>query len=120
LSEACAKIHLRDKVQKKDAKRAIELLDYCLRQVAMDEETGQFDIDRISTGVPASQRNKIMTVKEVIGELENKVGKVVPIEDVVREATAKGLTESEIEDILQKLKKSGDIFEPRHGFVSRI
>jgi replicative DNA helicase Mcm len=120
LSEACAKIHLRDKVLKKDAKRAIELLDYCLRQVAMDEETGQFDIDRISTGVPASQRNKIMTVKEVIGELENKVGKVVPIEDVVREATANGLTESEIEDVLQKLKKSGDIFEPRHGFVSRI
>ena len=105
---------------KKDAKKAIELLDYCLRQVALDEETGQIDIDRISTGVPASQRNKIMTVKEAIAELENKVGKVIPIEDVVKDASAKGLSESEIEEIIHKLKKSGDIFEPRHGFLSRI
>lgn len=120
LSEASARMHLRDKVTKTDAKRAIELLNYCLRQVALDEETGTIDIDRIATGVPASQRNKIMTVKEIIAELENKVGKVVPIEDIVREASAKGLTEAEIEDIIQKLKKSGDIFEPRHGFISRI
>jgi replicative DNA helicase Mcm len=120
LSEASAKMHLRDKVLKKDAKKAIELLDYCLRQVALDEETGQFDIDRIATAVPASQRNKIMTIKEIIAELENKVGKVIPIEDILREASAKGLSEAEIEDIIQKLKKSGDVFEPRHGFVSRI
>jgi replicative DNA helicase Mcm len=120
LSEANAKLHLRDKVTKKDAKRAIELLDYCLRQVALDEETGQIDIDRIATGTPASQRNKIIAIKEIIAELENKVGKVVPIEEVVKEAQSKGMSESEIEDIIQKLKKSGDIFEPRHGFVSRI
>ncbi len=120
LSEGHAKMHLRDKVTKKDAKRAIDLLDFCLRQVAMDEETGQIDIDRIATGMPASQRNKIMTIKEIITDLEGKLGKTVPIDDVIREATAKGLSESEIEDILQKLKKSGDIFEPRHGFVSRI
>jgi replicative DNA helicase Mcm len=120
LSEASAKLHLRDKVLKKDAKKAIELIDYCLRQVAMDEETGQIDIDRIATSMPASQRNKIITVKEIIAELENKVGKVVPIEDIVKEAQSKGLSESEIEEIIQKLKKGGDIFEPRHGFISRI
>ncbi len=120
LSEASAKLHLRDKVLKKDAKKAVELLDYCLRQVAMDEETGQIDIDRIATSMPASQRNKIITVKEAIADLENKVGKVIPIEDIVKEAQSKGLNESEIEDIIQKLKKSGDIFEPRHGFISRI
>jgi replicative DNA helicase Mcm len=120
LSEASAKMHLRDKVTKKDAKKAIELLDYCLRQVAMDEETGQIDIDRIATGMPASQRNKIMTIKEIISELENKVGKVIPLEDIVREAQSKGMSEAEIEDLIQKLKKSGDLFEPRHGFISRI
>ena len=120
LSEASAKLHLRDKVLKKDAKKAVELLDYCLRQVAMDEETGQIDIDRIATSMPASQRNKIITVKEAIADLENKVGKVIPIEDIVKASQSKGLTESEIEDIIQKLKKSGDIFEPRHGFISRI
>ncbi len=120
LSEASARLHLRDKVLKKDAKKAIELLDYCLRQVAMDEETGQIDIDRIATAMPASQRNKIITVKEIIAELENKVGKIVPLDDVVKSASEKGLSEAEIEDIIQRLKKSGDIFEPKHGFISRI
>ncbi len=120
LGEASAKLHLRDKVTKKDAKKAVELLDYCLRQVALDEETGQIDIDRISTGTPASQRNKIMTIKEIINELENKVGKVVPIEEILKEAQAKGLSESEIEDIIQKLIRTGDLFEPRHGFISRV
>lgn len=120
LGEASARLHLRDKVTKKDAKKAIELLDYCLRQVAMDEETGQIDIDRISTGTPASQRNKIMTIKEIISELENKMGKVVPIEEILKEAQAKGLSESEIEDIIQKLIRTGDLFEPRHGFISRV
>lgn len=120
LSEASAKLHLHDRVTKKDAKKAIELLDYCLRQVAMDEETGQIDIDRISGGMPASQRNKIITIKEIIGELEGKLGKTVPIEEVLREAQAKGISETDAEEVIQKLKKSGDIFEPRHGFVSKI
>ena len=120
LSEAHAKLHLRAKVTKKDAKRAIDLLDYCLRQVALDEETGQFDIDRIATAVPASQRNKIMTVKDIITELENRFGKTIPIEDIMKSAQAKGLSESETEELIQKLKKSGDIFEPKHGFLSRI
>ena len=120
LSEAVTRMHLREKVTKKDAKQAIDLLDYCLRQIALDEETGTIDIDRISSGVSASQRNKIMTVKEAIATLEDKVGKVVPMEDIVKYAQAKGLSESEIEEIIQKLKKSGDIFEPRPGFISRI
>ncbi len=120
LSEASAKMHLHDKVTRKDAKKAVELLDYCLRQVAMDEETGQIDIDRISGGMPASQRNKIVGVKEIIAELENRLGKTIPMEEVLKEAQAKGMSESEVEEIIQKLKKSGDVFEPRHGFVSRI
>ena len=120
LSEASAKLRLSDKVLKKDAKKAIELMDYCLRQVAYDEKTKTMDIDRIATEMPASQRNKIIVVKEVIATLETKLGKTIPIEDIIKTASEKGLGESEVEEVLQKLKKAGDIFEPRNGFVSRI
>jgi replicative DNA helicase Mcm len=120
LSEAAARMRLSDKVTKKDARKAVEMLDFCLRQVAFDEETGTIDIDRIATAVPAAQRNKIIIIKEVIAELENKLGKTIPLEDVVRDATQKGMTDSEVEELIQKLKRSGDIFEPRHGFISRI
>ena len=27
---------------------------------------------------------------------------------------------SEVEEIIQKLKRSGDLFEPKRGFISRI
>ncbi len=120
LSEASARIRLSDKVTQKDAKKAVELLDYCLRQVAFDQETGTIDIDRIATEMPAAKRNKIITIKEIIVDLENKVGKTIPLEDVIKSAQERGMEEYEIEELIQKLKRAGDIFEPRRGFISRI
>ena len=107
-------------VERVDAQKAISLMDYCLRQIAFDEETGQIDIDRIATSIPASQRNKIVTIKEILSELENKIGKAIPIEDVVSSAKEKGLKEEDAEEAIEKLKRSGDVFEPRKGFLSRI
>jgi replicative DNA helicase Mcm len=120
LSEACARLRLSDKVTKKDAKKAVELMDFCLRQVAFDEKTGTFDVDRISSEISASIRNKLITMKELIQELEMKTGKVIPVEDILKAAAEKEITEAEAEEILQKLKRGGDIFEPRRGFISRI
>ena len=96
------------------------MLDYCLMQVGFDKETGKIDIDRIATGVGASQRSHIMIVKEVVAELEVKHGKSIPIEEVVQEARNKGLDEDKIEEALERLKRSGDIFEPKRGSISRI
>ena len=120
LSEASAKIRLSDKVTKDDAKRAIDILQYCLMQVGLDKETGKIDIDRIATGIPASTRSHILVVKEIIAELENKIGKTIPIDDIVAEAKEKGIDDVKVEEIIERLKRSGDVFEPRHGFVSRI
>ena len=61
-----------------------------------------------------------MTVKEIISELENKIGKTIPIDDILAKAREKGIEEHKVEEALEKLKKMGDLFEPRHGFVSRI
>lgn len=120
MSEAFAKIRLGEKVVRKDAKKAIELLQYCLSQVGLDPETGKIDIDRIAIGVSASQRSKILVIKEIIAELETKIGKTIPIDDVISEASAKDIVEEQVEEAIEKLKRSGDLFEPRRGFVSRI
>ncbi len=120
LSEASAKARLDDRVTRKDSKKAIELLDYCLMQVGFDRETGKIDIDRIATGVGATQRSHIMVLKEIIGELETKLGKAIPIDDVIAEAKNRGLDEDKVEEAMERLKRAGDIFEPRRGFVSRI
>jgi len=120
MTEACAKVRMSEIATKDDADRAINLLDYCLKQIAFDEETGTIDIDRISSGVTATQRNKIIVIKEIIKDLESKLGKTVPLEDIVEEGKNKELSEADVEEIIQKLKRSGDIFEPRRGFISRI
>ncbi len=64
MAEAHAKLHLREKVTAKDAKVAIDLLKMSLSQVGYDEETQDFDIDRITTGITSSKRGKILIVKE--------------------------------------------------------
>ena len=120
LAEASAKVRLSENVTREDAGRAIELLKYCLNQVARDKETGQIDIDQISTGISATQRNKIIVVKELIAELENQIGKTIPIEDLLEEAKKVGIAKAHVEDVIEKLNKQGDIFEPRRGFIQRI
>jgi replicative DNA helicase Mcm len=121
LSEASAKIHLHDKVLKSDAKRAVDLLDFCMRLIAYDEKTGTFDVDRIATNIPASSRNKIMQIKEIVAELEKSTGaKMIPMDEIMKAADEKGIGESDAEEVIQKLKRSGDFFEPKRGFISRI
>lgn len=120
LAEASARARFSNKVTKKDSARAIELVHFCLTQVGLDPETGQIDIDRISTGIPSSERNKIIHVKEIISDLENRVGKTIPIDDLIRECIEKGIEEDKVEEVIEKLKRSGDIFEPRRGFIQKI
>ena len=120
MSEAYAKLRMGKKVTVHDAKKAIGILDFCLRQIAYDEETGTIDIDRIATGVTTSERSKIVSIKAIINELEAKLGKTIPIEDIVKLALERGLDEDKVDAAIEKLKRSGDIFEPKRGFISRI
>ncbi len=120
LAEASAKVRLSDKVLREDARRAIELIEYCLREVALDVNTGKIDIDQISTGISATQRSKIIVVKEIIGDLEPKFGKGIPTEDLIEEAKGRGISRDEVEEVIEKLKRQGDIFEPRPGVIQPI
>ena len=89
-------------------------------QVGFDKETGKIDIDRIATGIAATSRSHILIVKDIITEIESKLGKTIPIDDVIAEAKNRGLDEAKVDEALERLKRSGDIYEPRRGFVSRI
>jgi replicative DNA helicase Mcm len=122
LAEATARLRLGDEVTRKDAKKAVDLMHYCLVQVGLDPTTGKIDIDRISTGITASERGSITLIKEIIAELEKKQGKntPIPIDDVIDYAKQKGIEEEVIEETIQKLKRAGDIFEPRRGYISKI
>ena len=120
LSEATAKLRLSTKITKKDAQRAISILMYCLEQVGMDPETGKIDIDRITSGITTSERNKINVVKEIINQLEVQFGKMIPIEEIIKAAAEKNLDSEKVEESIEKLKRTGDLFEPKPGKVQKI
>ncbi len=118
LAEATARARLSKKVEKKDAMRAINLMKFYLMQVGYDEESKSYDIDKIS-GNPASQRGKIHIVKEILEELENRLGKLIPIEEIEKAVEGK-MKKEEFDEAIDKLKKAGDLFSPRRGYVQRM
>ncbi len=118
MSEASAKMRLSEKVTMDDAKRAIEIMKYYLTQVGYDYESKTFDIDRGTGGMPASQRNKVFLVRDTITNLENKLGKMIPMEEIEKELEGK-LTKDEIDEAITKLDISGVIFKPRKGYVAK-
>ncbi len=120
LAEGSARVRLSNKVKREDAKRAIGILKKCLMQVGFDYETGKIDIDRISTGISAAQRSKIVVIREIINALESKGLKQIPIEEIISLASEKGIEGSKVEEVIEKLKRSGDLFEPKAGYLSKI
>ncbi|MBI4739348.1 minichromosome maintenance protein MCM [Candidatus Woesearchaeota archaeon] len=120
LAEASAKARLSDKVKREDAQKAIDILQHCMSQVGIDPTTGKIDIDVLISGFSSSARNSIIIVKEVINDLETKVGKQIPLDDVMLEALKKGLAKEKIEEILEKLTRAGDVFEPRRGVIQKM
>ena len=109
ISEAIAKAKLKNVVDKEDAEEAIDLMMTCLRQIAYDPDENEINIDKIF-GVTKSERNKLSKVMEVFEK--NGAGKLLDF-DTLLELT--GLNENELRSILEKLKKYGDIDEPRPG-----
>tara|TARA_Y100000034_G_scaffold49902_1_gene61650 strand:+ start:40960 stop:42972 length:2013 start_codon:yes stop_codon:yes gene_type:complete len=120
LAEGSARVRLSKTVTKKDAQRAIETLKRCLMQVGFDYETGQIDIDRISTGISASQRGKIVKIRELINDLEKKIGKLIPIDDLILEASEQGIEEEKVTEAVEMLKRDGSIYEPKRGQISKV
>ncbi len=119
MAEASAKLRLSGSATKEDAKRAIDLMKYYLMQVGYDYESKTFDIDRIGSRITSSQRSKIFIVRDIITELETKIGKMIPLEEIEKELEGK-LNENEIEDALVELEKQTIIFKPKQGYVQRI
>ena len=116
IAEMHAKARLSDKVEEIDAETAIGIIDECLKQIAYDPETGTLDLDKIA-GTPKSRRDKMDAVLNIIKEITAlREDNLAPEEEIKERAESYGLSEKDVNDALNYLKKAGDIFNPRHGF----
>jgi len=118
LSEAAAKIRLSDKVTIQDAERAINIMNFSLRQIAFDVKTGKFDIDR-TEGVPTSKRNMIRSILNIIEKLEKTIGKPIPLEEIITEAQNEGIVVHDVNEIITSLKRDGTLYEPKVGHLQK-
>jgi len=119
LSEAHARSRLSPTVEKQDAQVAIRLTRYYMLQVGYDPETRTFDIDRATSKISSSERSKIIQVKEMVKKLEEKYGKQISLE-ILREQFKDTISDTDFEEAIEKLKKAGDIYQPKRGFVQRV
>ena len=120
LSEASAKLQLKDKVEASDAHRAIALQRKMLEKIGMDPETGKIDIDKVEGRTPTSDRDRMNKIMEEIGALEAEFENV-PV-NILKEHLADkyDMSEEKVETILKQLKSKGLIYEPRNGLVKRL
>lgn len=105
LAEASAKIRLKNTVDKEDAEKAVRLQLACLKEVGVDPETGEIDIDKVEGRTPKSDRDKLQKVLEEVGILEEEYAGKAPKDVLISNMAEKyDVSEEKVESIIKNLK----------------
>ena len=112
LAEASARIRLSDTVDEADADRAVDIAHYCLKEIGVDPETGEFDADVVETGQSKSQRDRIKDIKQIVADIEAEYDEGAPVDVIIERAEEVGIEESKAEHEIEKLKTKGELYEP--------
>ncbi|MBD3398456.1 AAA domain-containing protein [Candidatus Micrarchaeota archaeon] len=119
LSEAHAKMRLSETVELVDAEVSVGLLDYVLKKVLTDQETGRFDVDIITTGKARSQVEKIETLLDILRE-KTREQEAVPRQEVLDEAESAGLDAATAKRVLTELMRKGEVYEKEPGWIALV
>ena len=122
LAEAHSKMRLSESVDAEDADVSISLLNYVMKQVMIDRETGMLDVDVVTTGKPKSTRDKMQkidTILEIIRE-HLRHEESVKIDKIVEEADEYGVDRHTAERIISELLRKGEIYEKEQGYIKIV
>jgi replicative DNA helicase Mcm len=120
MAEACAKLHMHNTVTVEDANRAIELMTYSLQSFGLDPKTGKVDIDRIQTGISASERSSFAKISSIIIDLDSDRKTKVNIDDIITAADKLCIDANDTMELLNKMSRTGDIMFVGKRFIQRI
>ncbi len=119
LSEARARVFLRDNVSVDDARAVIRLMNASLQDVGIDTTTGKTDIDIIMTGKSKSLRDAMALVRTAIADLEKATGTVEESELYKTLSEKSGTDEDLAKKVVSQLLKEGLIYSPKPGHLKR-
>ncbi len=117
LAEARARMALRSKVNKDDARAAVRLMEESLRMVALDRITGRIDIDRQVSRMSAEQRSSSDIIIKALRDMESEGTSTVNIDDLVQRTISMGLSRERAEKVIEKLLNDGILYSPREGKI---
>jgi replicative DNA helicase Mcm len=117
LGEASARLRLSDKVTLADAQRVVKILEACLRKVGVDPETGFLDADIIASGTTKSTRDRTKSVIDIIRDVSKESQGPASRDAVLDRAEELGIERSKAEEIIDRMRRDGDVFEPRPGML---
>ena len=117
LAEASARVRLSGTIDVEDAERTVRIVDISLRQVAFDSESGEFDIDRVATGVPKKKRDVISEIRAAVSEVGDRNTMRARIDEVIEHLAGMGLDRVKAEEAVDQVIRSGMAYKPRHDLI---
>ncbi len=119
LSEAYAKMALRDNVLKEDVEEIIKLFKRYLKDTGYDETTGKIDMDRIFVGQSRTNLNKLETIMNRLKEIfEENNWRALEKSNVIQILELEeSLDKKFIENALDELIKEGTLYEPKSNQI---
>ena len=119
LSECRARLFLRDKVTVEDTDAIIRLMTISLQHVGIDTSTGKVDIDTIMTGKPKSLRDRMQTILSTVATMERETGAVQESKLYEELSKTAGLSEGEVQTLVNQLIRDGILYSPKPGHLKR-
>jgi replicative DNA helicase Mcm len=119
LTEAYARMGLREVATRDDAERAINIMRIFLEKVGLDVESGSIDIDTIMLGKPKSAREKMVKILEIIDTLAQSE-ECAKMKEIAKEAEREGIEKQSTEKIVLDMKKSGLIYEVKTECFKKV
>ncbi|MFW9895690.1 MAG: minichromosome maintenance protein MCM [Candidatus Thorarchaeota archaeon] len=119
LSEAYAKMALRDKVIKEDVEEIMKLFKRYLKDTGYDETSGKIDMDRIFVGQSRSNLNRLEALMNRLKEIfeENSWKPLEKVNVIQILDLEEKLDKKFIENAIEELMKEGTLYEPKSGFI---
>ncbi len=111
LTEAVARVRLKPEASAEDAKVAISIIHDSLRNVGMDSENGQIDIDSVLVGRKTSLKDKIKLIMDLMdGYMKDHQTREVPLVYVVEGLVDAGISEKDAAEHISRLLRDGKLF----------
>lgn len=108
-------------VTKKSVDFGFILMKASFKMLDLIDEKGFNKYEDLEQIPSKKEVSKYYSLKELIKTLSETYNNSIPIERIIEEAMIKcQMSETEVEISVEKLKRAGDLFEPRRGYIAVI